>query len=244
MKVILKSSIELGNDIRLFRTRKHWSQRDLSIPLNVSSQAISNWERGTSYMSLDIIVQLCHLMGMSLDDFLLIDDHGSYSYASVFDRFRLRDFWIDLYDIQKHPETGQLTIDLRIQSDRYSHFIESIFSAVLLNDKEQEISVVIEGWVEVEHKPHDETISTEITRIYRIRYSPIHRPTLMLIHYNGFIKHIDLNYEYMDAIVKAELPESLKESTPELGQQLIDFYMKSHQLDRLMHFMTDQTPTV
>jgi transcriptional regulator with XRE-family HTH domain len=244
MKVILKSSIELGNDIRLFRTRKHWSQRDLAIPLNVSAQAISNWERGTSYMSLDIIVQLCHLMGMSLDDFLLIDDHGSYSYASVFDRFRLRDFWIDLYDIQKHPETGQLTIDLRIQSDRYSHFIETIFSAVLLNEKEQEISVVIEGWVDDERGSYDKTISTEITRMYRIRYSPIHRPRLMLIHYNGFIKHIDLNPEYVEAIVRAELPDALNESTPELEQQLIDFYMKSQQVDRLMHFMTHRATLV
>jgi transcriptional regulator with XRE-family HTH domain len=244
MKVLLKSSIELGNDVRLFRLRKHWSQRDLSIPLNVSTQAISNWERGASYMSLDIIVQLCDLMGMSLDDFLLIDHHGAYSYASLFDHFRLRDFWIDVYDIQRHPESGHITLDLRIQSDRYSHFIEDIFDATLLNEKEQEIPFVIEGWVDQTVLPTDQKTTSEVTRLYRIRYLPIHRPILLLIHYNGFVKHIELNESFMDAIIKGKLSEELIQTEPLIAQKIIDFYMKSHKLDQLMNFMHHQTPNV
>jgi len=222
MKVYLKDSKHIGNDIRLFRIRKHWSQKDLALQLNVSSQAISNWERGESYMSLDIIVKLSQLMSVSLDDFLLYDIHGSYSYVSIFDRLRLSDFWIDLIDIQKESKQGEIFIDIRVQYVRYTLFLDELFRVNLYNYKEQEIPFYVHGWREEEIANNQPT--QEITRIYRISYRQVHQACFLSITYNSIVKQIHLD----DKII---------ETDPELHQKIIEFFMKTRQANRLVDYM-------
>ena len=235
MKVHLKDSKQLGNDIRLFRMQKHWSQSELAKHLNVSAQAISNWERGETYMSLDIIVQLSSLMGLSLDDLLLYDVHGAYSYASIFDRIRLREFWLDLIDIQKNPENGEIIIDIRIQYDRYTFFVEDIFSVQLRNDKDQDIPFQLHGWVEDEGLEGSHT--QEVVRVYRISYRQVYQPSVLVLRYNSFIKHIGLNDDYITCIIKSQSNAVLSEEDASLNQKIIDFFMKANKIDRLMKFM-------
>lgn len=236
MKVHLKDSKQLGNDIRLYRIRSRISQSDLAKELNVSPQAISNWERGETYMSLDIIVRLSKLMGISLDDFLLYDVHGDYSYYSIFDRIRLREFWIDLYDIQQNPQKGEIVIDLRLQYNQYTLFVEDMFSVQLFNNKNQEIPFLNHGWINeagVNESPSNE----DVIRQYRLSFRKIHQPFVLMIRYNSSIKQIELNPEYMDCITKATCQSNDLISDPTLQQKLIDFYMKSNKVDQLMKFM-------
>jgi transcriptional regulator with XRE-family HTH domain len=203
MKVHLKDSKQIGHDIKMFRMRHHWSQAELGKQLNVSAQAISNWERGETYMSLDIIVQLSSLMGISLDDFLLYDIHGAYSYATIFDRLRLRECWIEVVDLQKNPKTGETLIDLRIQYDRFSFFVDEIFSLQLRNDKDQEVPMMTYGWIQ------DDTVNgataQEISRVYRIGYRQVYQPTILVIRYNSYHKHIQLQDSLIDSIIKGQL---------------------------------------
>lgn len=236
MKVHLKDCKQLGHEIRSFRIRQNLSQSELGKELNVSAQAISNWERGESYMSLDIIVQLIRMMGISLDDFLLYEIQGSYSYASIFDRIRLRECWIDVFDIQKIPQNGKIIIDIRVQYDRYTFFVDDMFSVQLHNDKEKEIPFHVHGWLEDE--PVDEGIPLqEMVRIYRISYRPIYKPLVMLLRYSSFIKHIELHEDYIDCIVKAQSHPTITEEDPTLNKKIIEFFMKSNKIERLMKFM-------
>jgi transcriptional regulator with XRE-family HTH domain len=236
MKVHLKDSKQLGNDIRLFRMRKHWSQSELAKHLNVSAQAISNWERGETYMSLDIIVQLSALMGVSLDDLLLYDVHGAYSYASIFDRIRLREFWLDLIDIQKNPDNGEIIIDIRLQYDRYTFFVDDIFSVQLRNDKEQDIPFQVHGWMD-EERGSDAPMAQEVSRVYRISYRQVYQPAVLVLKYNSFIKHIGLKEDYINCIIKAQTNAALSEEDASLNQKIIEFFMKANKIERLMKFM-------
>jgi transcriptional regulator with XRE-family HTH domain len=236
MKVYLKDSKQLGHDIKMFRMRHHWSQAELGKQLNVSAQAISNWERGETYMSLDIIVQLSSLMGISLDDFLLYDIHGDYSYATIFDRLRLREFWVDIVDLKKVPETGEILIDLRVQYDRYSFFVDEIFSLQLGNEKDQEVSSISYGWIE-DTSVNGSPAAQEISRVYRIGYRQVHQPTVLVIQYNSYHKHIRLQDSLIESVIKGQLSPTLYEEDSLLQQRIIEFYMKTNKVDRLMKFM-------
>ena len=242
MKVFLKDARQLGNEIRLFRMQRHWSQTDLAKQLIVSPQAISNWERGESYMSLDIVVQLSYLMGLSLDELLLYDVHGEYSYASIFDRVRIRDFWMDIVDITKQSLSGEMLIDLRIQYDRHSFFVEEIFSLSLLSDKDKEIPFTIYGWV-LEPSEQSNELSNDIKRVYRISYRLVHHPKTLVIHYNSYTKHFDLNDDYIGWITEGFDVQRYKEDVSEMERKIIEFFMKSNNPTRLLEFINQQNPS-
>ena len=57
----------IGEKIKQLRTSQKLTQKELSEQLNVSSQAISNWERGQAYPDISNIIQLSDLFDISLD---------------------------------------------------------------------------------------------------------------------------------------------------------------------------------
>ncbi|MDM5250986.1 MULTISPECIES: helix-turn-helix transcriptional regulator [unclassified Lysinibacillus] len=63
----------IGQKIKQLRSRENLSQEQLANKLNLSSQAISNWERGKSFPDIMNIISLSDIFGVSLDD-LLKDD--------------------------------------------------------------------------------------------------------------------------------------------------------------------------
>ena len=64
----------ISEKIKGLRMNKEWSQKKLAERLNVSSQAISNWERGKSYPDIANIIQLSDLFDVPLDE-LMKEDH-------------------------------------------------------------------------------------------------------------------------------------------------------------------------
>lgn len=62
------------------RKRNGWSQEDLAVRMNVSRQAVAKWESTQSVPSLDKILQLSALFGVSTD-YLLKDDLEEVVYA-------------------------------------------------------------------------------------------------------------------------------------------------------------------
>ena len=54
-----------GSYIKLKRTEKNYSQKDLAEMLYVSKNAISKWERGVSYPDISLISDICRVLGIS-----------------------------------------------------------------------------------------------------------------------------------------------------------------------------------
>lgn len=64
----------IGEKIKLLRTEKKLTQSELAKELNVSSQAVSNWERHKGYPDISNIIQVSDLFDISLDE-LIKDDN-------------------------------------------------------------------------------------------------------------------------------------------------------------------------
>ena len=59
--------MELANVIKKYRKLNDWSQDELAVILNVSRQNVSKWESGKNSPSLDILVVMSDLFGVTLD---------------------------------------------------------------------------------------------------------------------------------------------------------------------------------
>lgn len=64
---------QLSLRLREVREEKGFSQTEVAHHLNISRQAVSNWEKGKSSPDIDNIILLSKLYGMSLDDFLEVN---------------------------------------------------------------------------------------------------------------------------------------------------------------------------
>lgn len=62
--------MELKEKLAALRVEKGLSQAELAEALDVSRQAISRWEVGTSVPSMDNLIRLSKLYGVSLDTFV------------------------------------------------------------------------------------------------------------------------------------------------------------------------------
>ncbi|MGN4557010.1 helix-turn-helix domain-containing protein [Bacillus cereus group sp. MYBK5-2] len=56
------------------REKRNWSQNDLAEKLHVSRQSVSKWETGKNYPSIEIIIHLSDLFGITIDELLRSDE--------------------------------------------------------------------------------------------------------------------------------------------------------------------------
>lgn len=59
-----------GKNLRYLRASNNMTQTDLAAKLNVSHQAVSNYERGQRSCNLDSLILLSELFDVSIDDLL------------------------------------------------------------------------------------------------------------------------------------------------------------------------------
>ncbi len=59
----------LGKQIRHLRTQLGMTQEELAGELNVTRQALSNWERDVNEPDLNMLKKICFLFGVNMDDF-------------------------------------------------------------------------------------------------------------------------------------------------------------------------------
>ena len=62
--------MNLGKTLQELRIKNNISQEDMAEKLNVSRQTISNWENSKSYPDILLLIQLCDVYGISLDDLI------------------------------------------------------------------------------------------------------------------------------------------------------------------------------
>jgi transcriptional regulator with XRE-family HTH domain len=63
-----------GEKLRTERNKKGWSQEDLAEKLFVSRQSVSKWENGQNYPSIEIIIKISDLFGLTIDELLRSDE--------------------------------------------------------------------------------------------------------------------------------------------------------------------------
>jgi transcriptional regulator with XRE-family HTH domain len=59
------------------RKAKNWTQKDLAKVLKVNAKNVSRWELGSSAPSFEAAVELCKVLGVSLDYLGGLDGKGS-----------------------------------------------------------------------------------------------------------------------------------------------------------------------
>ena len=57
-----------GEKLKNERKNNGWSQEELAERLFVSRQSVSKWENGQNYPSIEIIIKLSDLFGLTIDD--------------------------------------------------------------------------------------------------------------------------------------------------------------------------------
>ena len=64
-----QTDITPGKQIRHLRTQSGMTQEELAGKLNVTRQALSNWERDVNEPDLNTLKKICFLFGVHMDDF-------------------------------------------------------------------------------------------------------------------------------------------------------------------------------
>ena len=82
-----QTNITTGKQIRHLRTQLGMTQEELAGELNVTRQALSNWERDVNEPDLNMLKKICFLFGVNMDDFakeVIVYDKISYEEAVSF----------------------------------------------------------------------------------------------------------------------------------------------------------------
>jgi transcriptional regulator with XRE-family HTH domain len=66
--------MEFAEKIKKERKDRNWSQEELAEKLFVSRQSVSKWENGQNYPSIEIVIRLSDLFGITIDELLRSDD--------------------------------------------------------------------------------------------------------------------------------------------------------------------------
>ena len=69
----------LGDKLTFLRKQKGLSQLEVSEKLDVSRQAVSRWESGTSKPSVENLQSLCQLYDVTIDNLLNESEEGSHT---------------------------------------------------------------------------------------------------------------------------------------------------------------------
>lgn len=69
--------INIGQNIRSLRSKRHISQEELAGAIGITVQAISKWETGKANPDLMLIPELAEYFGVSIDDLFYTDKTGS-----------------------------------------------------------------------------------------------------------------------------------------------------------------------
>lgn len=66
----------LGKNIKAFRSALGWSQVDLAKKLNITKQTVSNWENDNIQPSIEMLVRLSKIFGVTTDRLLGLETNA------------------------------------------------------------------------------------------------------------------------------------------------------------------------
>lgn len=66
--------VKVGSKITKYRKEQNLTQDDIAEKLFVSRQLVSKWENGTGVPSIDVLLDLCKLFGITFEEILCLND--------------------------------------------------------------------------------------------------------------------------------------------------------------------------
>lgn len=99
-----------GNRIAELRKKQNLTQSELGAMLNITAQAVSKWENNLSEPDLDSIKKMCHIFGVSVDEFLNFEKPSDLAPAKdepSVDEFSNFEKSSDLATTKDEPTTSQ-----------------------------------------------------------------------------------------------------------------------------------------
>ena len=67
--------MDFGKQIRQIRKDAKLTQEQMAAKLNVSRQAVSNWENNKNLPDLEMIITISRVFGLSLDQFMVVSSN-------------------------------------------------------------------------------------------------------------------------------------------------------------------------
>lgn len=71
--------MKIGSNIKTFRIKKGYTQKELADVLHVTYQAVSKWENDDSEPSFDMLKKICNILNCSLEDLFYSDDEQHFN---------------------------------------------------------------------------------------------------------------------------------------------------------------------
>src|SRR5690606_30065055 len=68
------AAMNFGEKLKAERSKRGWSQEQFAEKLFVSRQSVSKWENGQNYPSIEIIIKVSDLFGVTIDELLRSDE--------------------------------------------------------------------------------------------------------------------------------------------------------------------------
>ncbi len=148
----------IGNNIKRLRIENNLSQEELASKLFLSRQAISLWEKGKGFPSIDNVVYLSKLFNVSIERLLLLDEsfvsldeyflfHSkNYIISSLLNNEYKYDFISNFYRFNKEERFLLIKsiVEKRIKNIDMNRFIdnisidEKVYFNRLINEKNKE----------------------------------------------------------------------------------------------------------
>src|SRR5690554_6765190 len=79
----MSNELSIGNRIVILRKQKNWSQVELAKQINASREIISRYERNESQPSIDMILKMANVFGVTVDFLLGQSESASFDKDTV-----------------------------------------------------------------------------------------------------------------------------------------------------------------
>lgn len=75
-----------GNKLKTLRKSKELTQLELARQLNLSKETVSSYEQGNMYPSVEVLIKLCQILGVSSDYLLGMEDELPMQMSGLTDK--------------------------------------------------------------------------------------------------------------------------------------------------------------
>ena len=139
--------------LQILRKNHHYTQDELAERLNVSRQAVSKWETGTTVPNLDVLLKLSKLYGLTIND--IIDPEIQPQKITDFEQISTISE-NELKEILKNFDARSLVIASMGASPKINDLLQKIFPDIDYKAMRQQIGMIK---IEEVEDIHDQIVS-------------------------------------------------------------------------------------
>ena len=74
-----------GDKLRVLRVEKNLTQKELAVRMGIARSSVSAYEKNQKYPSIDVLVKICQVFGVSADYLLGFSDDQSFNTSTLTD---------------------------------------------------------------------------------------------------------------------------------------------------------------